>query len=258
MKATDCSFRFVLLFFTCLLTFGMYFCFDLPGVLQHRLEGTSNCTDNTTRYNQSCVQCEDCLGLSSKQFNILYAVYAWTNAVVVIAAGVLIDRLGNRVGLLLFSFLCLLGTAVFAVGAMLRKTEAMFPLMLAGRLIFGTGGGSLTIVQSTVTAYWFRNKELAFAFACKTAISRVASVLNFLFSEHFADQYGLDLALWNGAILCGVAFVSAIVVSAMDLYGVKQLDDHLTLQTESKKFLVHSPKVWLQSQDVGHYRRSGV
>jgi len=48
------------------------------------------------------------------------------------------------VGLLLFSFLCLLGTSTFAVGAMLKDTDAMFPLMLAGRLIFGSGGGSLT------------------------------------------------------------------------------------------------------------------
>lgn len=48
------------------------------------------------------------------------------------------------VGVLLFSFLCLLGTSLFAVGAMLKDTPAMFPLMLVGRLIFGSGGGSLT------------------------------------------------------------------------------------------------------------------
>lgn len=243
MKATDCSYRFVLLFFTCLLTFGMYFCFDLPGVLQHRLEGISNCTDNTTRYNESCVKCEDCLGMSSKQFNLLYAIYAWTNAILVIGAGVLIDRLGNTVGVLLFSFLCLLGTSTFAVGAMLKDTDAMFPLMLAGRLIFGSGGGSLTIVQSTVTAYWFRNKELAFSFACKTAMSRVASVLNFFFSESLANHYGLVWALWNGAILCGLAFLSAIVVSIMDLYGVQQLGDHQTLKIQSKKFFVCTSEI---------------
>ncbi|XP_063399229.1 major facilitator superfamily domain-containing protein 1-like [Mytilus trossulus] len=236
MKATDCTYRFVLLFFACLLTFGMYFSFDLPGVLQHRLEGITNCTDNSTRYNETCVQCEGCLGMSSRQFNILYAIYAWTNAVVVIGAGVLVDRLGNRVGLLLFSFLCLLGTSLFAVGTMLKDTSAMFPLMLTGRLIFGSGGGALTVVQSTVTAYWFKNKELAFSFACKTAMSRVASVLNFFFTESFASHFGLILAVWNGAILCGVAFISAIIVSIMDVHGVKQLGDHQALQTESKKF----------------------
>ncbi|VDI75445.1 Hypothetical predicted protein, partial [Mytilus galloprovincialis] len=38
------------------------------------------------------------------------------------------------------------------------------------------------------------------------------------------------------AILCGVAFISAIIVSIMDINGVKQLGDHQALQTESKKF----------------------
>lgn len=258
MKATDCSYRFVLLFFACLLTFGMYFSFDLPGVLQHRLEGITNCTDNSTRYNETCLQCEGCLGMSSRQFNILYAIYAWTNAVVVIGAGVLVDRLGNRVGLLLFSFLCLLGTSLFAVGTMLKDTSAMFPLMLARRLIFGSGGCSLTVVQSTVTAYWFKNKELAFSFACKIAMSRVASVLNFFFTESFASHFGLILAVWNGAILCGVAFISAIIVSIMDLHGVKQLGDHQSLQTESKKFLFCTPEIWLQSKNVINNSRSCI
>ncbi|VDH94613.1 Hypothetical predicted protein [Mytilus galloprovincialis] len=195
----------------------MYFSFDLPGVLQHRLEGITNCTDNSTRYNETCVRCEGCLGMSSRQFNILYAIYAWTRTVVV-------------------SFLCLLGTSLFAIGTMLKDTSAMFPLMLTGRLIFGSGGGALTVVQSTVTAYWFKNKELAFSFACKTAMSRMASVLNFFFTESFATHFGLILAVWNGAILCGVAFISAIIVSIMDINGVKQLGDHQALQTESKKF----------------------
>ena len=38
----------------------------------------------------------DCLGMSDSNYNLLYAIYAWTNAVVVIGAGVLIDKLGIR------------------------------------------------------------------------------------------------------------------------------------------------------------------
>jgi len=57
-----------------------------------------------------------------------------------------------------------------------------------------------TVVQSTVIAYWFRNKELAFSFAWKTAMSRLASVLNFFFSESLANHYGLVWTLWIGRL----------------------------------------------------------
>ena len=48
------------------------------------------------------------------------------------------------VGLFLFSGLCLIGSSLFAVGAMLKGSPAMFPVMLIGRLLFGSGNGSLT------------------------------------------------------------------------------------------------------------------
>lgn len=34
-------YRFVVLFFNCLLTFGSYFCFDIPSVLQDQFQGVS-------------------------------------------------------------------------------------------------------------------------------------------------------------------------------------------------------------------------
>ena len=35
------SYRFVVLLFNCLLTFGSYFCFDIPSVLQEQFQGVS-------------------------------------------------------------------------------------------------------------------------------------------------------------------------------------------------------------------------
>jgi len=32
-------YRFVVLFFNCMLTFGSYFCFDIPSVLQEQFQG---------------------------------------------------------------------------------------------------------------------------------------------------------------------------------------------------------------------------
>jgi len=48
------------------------------------------------------------------------------------------------VGVFLFSLLCLIGSSVFAAGTYLRGTSAMLPILLLGRLLFGSGNGSLT------------------------------------------------------------------------------------------------------------------
>lgn len=109
-------YRFVVLFFNCLLTFGSYFCFDIPSVLQDQFQGVSHrkgeLTDsllidslsviivNTTKavhrfadwlpsiqQNLTCPNATvingttDCvlgLGMSPQQYNLLYAIYAWT------------------------------------------------------------------------------------------------------------------------------------------------------------------------------------
>uniref|UniRef100_H3D5I9 Lysosomal dipeptide transporter MFSD1 n=1 Tax=Tetraodon nigroviridis TaxID=99883 RepID=H3D5I9_TETNG len=214
-------YRFVVLFFNCLLTFGSYFCFDMPSVLQDQFQGG--------------------LGMSPQQYNLLYAIYAWTNAVVVILAGFLIDKLGNRFGVFLFSFLCVLGSSLFALGSHFRGTPYLLPLMLTGRLLFGSGNGSLTIVQNRITAFWFKGKELALAFGLTLAFSRLGSVLNFFLTQKFEDNAGRAPgitwlhALLLGALLCVLGFLSAIIVSTLDKVGMKQLGLDGAIQEESRK-----------------------
>ncbi|KAK3761409.1 hypothetical protein RRG08_024276 [Elysia crispata] len=235
LNATSASYRFLVLFFNCMLTFGSYFCFDMPSVLQDVFTETNNCTNAS---DLNCNNCTDCLGMSDSDYNLLYAIYAWTNAVVVIGAGYLIDKFGNRVGVFLFSSLCLVGSSVFAAGIFLKGTSAMLPVMLLGRLLFGSGNGSLTIVQNRITAYWFKNKELAMAFGITLAFSRLGSVLNFFCTQMFEESFGLAWTLWGGAMLCLLGFLSAIIVSMLDSYGVRQLGDEGSLQTESKKLKI--------------------
>ncbi|CAH1785915.1 unnamed protein product [Owenia fusiformis] len=240
LNAESCVFRFVVLFFTCMLTFGSYFCFDMPSVLQSTFQGnicingtSGNNSSGNSSSNATC--CEDCLGMSADDYNLLYAIYAWTNAVVVIGAGFFIDKVGNRIGVFVFSFLCVVGSSTFAVGAMFKGSGAMLPLMLIGRLIFGSGNGSLTIVQNRIIAFWFKDKELALAFGFSLAFSRLGSVLNFLVTENIVSSIGLPWTLWGGAMLCGFGFISAIIVGLLDVYGTRQLGTDSTIKENSKK-----------------------
>lgn len=238
MDPSRAPYRFLVLFFNCMLTFGSYFCFDMPSVLQDDFTNSENCTNVTAgNVSHQVCDCDGCLGMSDDDYNLLYAIYAWTNALVVIGAGFLIDKLGNRLGVFLFSFLCVLGSCTFAAGAFLKGTSYLLPVMLLGRLLFGSGNGSLTIVQNRITAYWFKNKELALAFGITLAFSRLGSVLNFFLTQSFKDVHGLPWTLWGGAMLCGLGFICALVVSFLDKMGVRALGDEDNLKMQSKKLV---------------------
>ncbi|XP_053720890.1 major facilitator superfamily domain-containing protein 1 [Synchiropus splendidus] len=234
-------YRFLVLFFNCLLTFGSYFCFDIPSVLQDQFQGNLTCS-NTTVINGT-VDCVVGLGMTPQEYNLLYAIYAWTNAVVVILAGFLIDKLGNRFGVFLFSFLCVLGSSLFALGSHFRGSPYLLPLMLTGRLLFGSGNGSLTIVQNRITSFWFKGKELALAFGVTLAFSRLGSVLNFFLTQKFEERFGMQWTLWGGVILCVMSFTSAIIVSTLDKVGMKQLGLDGAIQEGSRKVRIQDVKL---------------
>ncbi|XP_059381192.1 major facilitator superfamily domain-containing protein 1 [Carassius carassius] len=242
--AEQAYYRFVVLFFNCMLTFGSYFCFDIPSVLQEQFQGNLTCPNGTVSNSTAngTGACVEGLGMTPQEYNLLYAIYAWTNAVVVIMAGFLIDKLGNRFGVFLFSFLTVLGSAIFALGSHFKGTTYLLPLMLTGRLLFGSGNGSLTIVQNRITAFWFRGKELALAFGLTLAFSRLGSVLNFFLTQRFESQYGMQWTLWGGTFLCVLGFLSAITVSVLDKMGMKQLGLDGVIQEESRKVRVQDVK----------------
>ncbi|XP_076842967.1 lysosomal dipeptide transporter MFSD1 isoform X2 [Brachyhypopomus gauderio] len=224
-----------------MLTFGSYFCFDIPSVLQEQFQGNLTCPNSTVSSNGT--ECVEGLGMTPQEYNLLYAIYAWTNAIVVIIAGFLIDKLGNRFGVFLFSFLTVLGSAIFALGSHFKGTASLLPLMLTGRLLFGSGNGSLTIVQNRITAFWFRGKELALAFGLTLAFSRLGSVLNFFFTQRFESHYGMQWTLWGGTLLCVLGFISAITVSVLDKVGMKQLGLDGAILEESRKVRVHDVRL---------------
>uniref|UniRef100_A0A668RWZ2 Lysosomal dipeptide transporter MFSD1 n=1 Tax=Oreochromis aureus TaxID=47969 RepID=A0A668RWZ2_OREAU len=219
--AEKAYYRFVVLFFNCLLTFGSYFCFDIPSVLQDQFQGNLTCP-NATVINGT-VDCVEGLGMTPQQYNLLYAIYAWTNAVVVILAGFLIDKLGNRFGVFLFSFLCVLGSSLFALGSHFKGSPYLLPLMLTGRLLFGSGNGSLTRV----------------GFGFRPDPGLLAAGLGVELLPHTEKSQGL----WCGALLCVLGFTSAVVVSTLDKIGMRQLGLDGAIQEESRKVRIQDVKL---------------
>ena len=55
----------------------------------------------------------------------------------------------SLVGVFVFSLLTLLGSSIFALGSHFKGSPYLLPMMLTGRLLFGSGNGSLTSKEFT-------------------------------------------------------------------------------------------------------------
>ncbi len=99
----------------CLLLFGDSYCFDNPMALQSAFEKT--------------------LGIDELKFNLLYSVYSLPNIVLPFFGGMLMDKIGLRVGLFIFSIILIGGQIIFTFGGF----TSTFWIMLIGRCVFGIG-----------------------------------------------------------------------------------------------------------------------
>ncbi|XP_062915201.1 major facilitator superfamily domain-containing protein 1-like isoform X1 [Mobula hypostoma] len=226
-------YRFLLLFFNCLPGFASCFYYAIPSVLQDKFQGNITCFNSTVT--NGTTDCVEGLGMTPEQYNLLFATYAWTNAVVVILAGFFTDKLGNCIGVILSYFIIMLGSATFALGSHFKGTSYLLPLMIIGQFLVGSSSGSFFLVQDRIIAFWFKDKELSLAFGLNVAFSRLGSVLNFLFTQSFEAHFGLQWTLWAGTLLCVLGFISAIIVGMLDRTGTKQLGLDVVLLQESKK-----------------------
>ncbi len=81
--------------------------------------------------------------------------------------------------------------ALFAVGVSLKS----YTIMIFGRILFGLGGESQGVAQSTLVAIWFGEREIALALGINLSISRLGSVWNDNMSPVMFDYAGTQASL---------------------------------------------------------------
>uniref|UniRef100_A0A1B6KVZ3 Lysosomal dipeptide transporter MFSD1 n=1 Tax=Graphocephala atropunctata TaxID=36148 RepID=A0A1B6KVZ3_9HEMI len=192
--------RFLALFLMCLLGFGSYFCYDNPGAIQ----------ENFT---------ED-MSLSTTEFTLLYAVYAWPNVILCFIGGFLIDRVfGIQFGTILYAFIVVIGQLVFAAGAYYDS----FGLMLVGRFIFGIGGESLAVAQNNYAVVWFMGKELNTVFGLQLSFARVGSTVNLVVlgplynwvEQFYQGHTCLGVTLFIATGTCLMSLLAAVLLGLL-------------------------------------------
>jgi len=220
----DPAFRWLFLFFLCFMTFGSYWSYDIPAAIENYL---------IQRFN------------SSTLYSLLYTVYNFTNIVVVLFGGYFIDRIGLRIGSLLFCALIALGQVVVSFGVSLHDNDQAFAVMLAGRLIFSLGGESLSVAQSTFCSKWFKGKELALSFGITLSFSRIGSFTNLNVTPIIARDRGVPFAVWFGTLTCLISLAMTFLISVSDKVRDKQI--------QAKADPAAPPSVPFRPQDIRHF-----
>ena len=191
------SYRFTVLFFVALLTFGSYFAYDSVGAIAPTLVTA--------------------LGIGREAVGQMYTVYSVAAILSVFIGGLLIDRIGTRRASLLFSGLVTAGALIVAIAPNLW-------VLYLGRFVFGWGSESLVVAQSAIFARWFKGKELALSFGIGLTLSRLGTLFSFnteaLIADYFKDY---RYALWAAVIFCVASLLSNFIYNILDARGEKVL-----------------------------------
>jgi len=155
------------------------------------------------------------LHFTDQNIGLLNSFYSIAPIATVLIGGILIDRIGTRKALLLFSLVCLAGSIITALGA-------AFPIMAGGRFVFGMGAESLVVAVTTAVAKWFKGKELSFALGIDLMIARGGTWL----AQNSPSWARSAYASWQKPWLIGVCFVTLCVVGAIGYYILEVRAEH--------------------------------
>lgn len=172
------------------------------------------------------------LGLSDTQIGSLNAVYSAPNIVLTLFGGWLIDRFGAGRVIVVLAGVCLLGALLTAVGS-------MFPVMVTGRLLFGVGSETMINATTVAVAYWFANRELAFAMAGALSLARLGSFSADLSTSFAAPLYaaGWQPPLMLAAGFAALSFAAALAYGASERRGRR--DGTVIVPAAAPAFSVH-------------------
>ena len=189
-------FRWTVLVFVSLAMFGNYYIYDCISPLADLLSKQ--------------------LKFSDSDIGLLQAIYSFPNIIMVLVGGLIIDKIGTRISVVLFTLLIFIGAVVTAMSSSLY-------FMAAGRLIFGLGAESMIVAITTIIARWFKGKELSFAFGLNLFVARAGSFMALnspSWGKSFFEHW--QTPLWISVFAGASAVVFILIYFVLDLAATKK------------------------------------
>jgi MFS family permease len=150
-------------------------------------------------------------GFSDTQIGLLNAIYSLPNVVLILVGGVLVDRFGAGVMMVVTGGIMLLG-------ALLTAFATDFTWMAAGRLLFGIGAETNNIATLAAIAAYFAGANVAFAMGTALATGRAGSFSADMSPTWFAGAYaqGWQPPLEIAALIMAVSLAGALAYLRLD------------------------------------------
>jgi MFS family permease len=141
--------RWLVLLFVSLAMFGNYYVFDALNPVGPLLESQ--------------------LGFTQAQIGLLDTAYNVAALLVLLAGGVIVDRVGTKRAMIGFGI-------VSAIGGLIIALAHGHLTMAAGRFVLGLGAEPLIVAATAVLGRWFKGRELGFAMGLNLMVARLGSV----------------------------------------------------------------------------------
>ena len=148
------------------------------------------------------------LGYTDTQIGTLNAIYSFPNIVMVLIGGVIVDRYGAARATLAFA-------AIQGIGALVTALSPLFPVMAAGRLIFGLGAESMIVAITVAIGQWFVGRQLGFAFGLNLSFARLGSYGADMSTTWFKPLYDRG---WQPPLWLATGFAATCVAGAAVYY----------------------------------------
>jgi predicted MFS family arabinose efflux permease len=144
------------------------------------------------------------LALDYAAIGTLIGLYMLPGVVIALPGGVLMQRFGATT-------IALVGLAAMAAGGALMGATTSFNVLLAGRLVSGTGAVLLNVALTKMAADWFAGREIVTAMSILIASWPFGIALALIGFVPLASAYGWSAVMHAGA---GFALASFALIAA--------------------------------------------
>lgn len=154
IKLYRVKYRWITLLLSCLVYFGSYYCFDIPGELE--------------------ISIEEEFKINTVTFSWLYSIYSLPNMVLPVIDGIIIAKYGIEKSILWSTALQFFGQSLVAFGG---YSKSIF-IMILGRGIYGIGSEFYYIAGPTIISNWFYDQEISLAFGVSSCFPFIISAIS--------------------------------------------------------------------------------